>query len=415
MSGSAGRLIVHADMDAFYAAVEQLDDPSLVGRPLLIGPRSDRGVVLTASYEARPYGVGSAMPMSRARRLCPQAVVVPPRFERYTEVSKAVMHALAEFSPRLEPLSLDEAFVDMSGAAEIYGPPEAIGRRLKEAVREATGGLTVSVGLSATKYVAKVASDFAKPDGLTIVPATEARAWLAPLPVKALWGAGPKTQQRLAELGFATIGEIAAADPDKLERVLGRLGTRLHRLANADDPREVAPARAAKSIGAERTLERDVAEVDEIEAYLRKTAEAVARRLRRNGLVAGGVRVKLKRTDFQLASRQTTLAEPTDSTARLYEAARALLPAFDAAGPYRLIGLAAYGLDAAAEQPQLGLELGGQRRARELDGVLDEIAERFGPGAILRASELAGDATLGTAVNLDFVNDIDDTGEEGQD
>lgn len=408
MSPSADRLIAHADMDAFYAAIEQLDDPALRGRPLLIGPDSERGVVLTASYEARPYGVGSAMPMSRARRRCPDAVIVPPRFDRYTEVSKTVMRALAEFSPRVEPLSLDEAFLDMSGAATVYGPPETIGRRLKAAVREATGGLTVSVGLSATKYVAKVASDFAKPDGLTVVPGDEARGWLAPLPVKALWGAGPRVQQRLADLGLTTIGDVARADAAELERALGRAGARLHALANADDPREVEPARASKSIGAERTLEHDVAEPREIEAYLRRTAEAVGRRLRRNGVVARGVRVKLKRTDFQLLSRQTTLAEPTDSTARLFATAQALLPAFGASGPYRLVGLAAYDLEAPAESPQLGLELDGQRRARELDGVLDAIAARFGPGAVRRASELTGDATLGTAVNLDYLNDVDD-------
>jgi DNA polymerase-4 len=193
-------------MDAFYAAIEQLDDPALRGRPVLVGPPSERGVVLTASYEARPYGVGSAMPMAKARRLCPHAMIIPPRFERYQEVSRKIMAVFSDFSPEVEALSLDEAFLDMTGSEQLFGDPQSIGRRLKDAVREATGGLTASVGLSGTKYVAKVASACLKPDGLTVVLPDEARAWLAPLPVSWLWGAGPKTQTRLYQIGLRTIG-----------------------------------------------------------------------------------------------------------------------------------------------------------------------------------------------------------------
>ena len=203
------RIIAHADMDAFYAAIEQLDDPSLRGRPLLVGPPSARGVVLTASYEARPYGVGSAMPMAKARRLCPNAVIVPPRFDRYQEVSATIMQVFSDFSPEVEALSLDEAFLDMTGSEQLFGDPRSIGRRLKTAIREATGGLTASVGLSATKYVAKVASACQKPDGLTVVPPEDAKAWLAPLSVSWLWGAGPKTQVRLHQLGMHTIADVA--------------------------------------------------------------------------------------------------------------------------------------------------------------------------------------------------------------
>ena len=199
-------------MDAFYAAIEQLDDPSLRGRPLLVGPPSSRGVVLTASYEARPYGVGSAMPMAKARRLCPKAVIVPPRFDRYQEVSATIMNVFSDFSPDVEALSLDEAFLDMTGSEQLFGDPQSIGRRLKTAIREATG-LTASVGLSATKYVAKVASACQKPDGLTVVPPEDAKAWLAPLSVSWLWGAGPKTQARLHQIGMHTIGDVARADP----------------------------------------------------------------------------------------------------------------------------------------------------------------------------------------------------------
>ncbi|MGH6803670.1 MAG: DNA polymerase IV [Methyloceanibacter sp.] len=233
------RVVAHADMDAFYAAIEQLDDPALRGRPVLVGPPSGRGVVLTASYEARPYGVGSAMPMAQARRLCPSAVVIPPRFDRYQEVSKTIMRVFSNFSPEVEAISLDEAFLEMTGSEQLFGDPEAIGHRLKDAIREATGGLTASVGLSATKYVAKVASACQKPNGLTVVPPEQAKAWLAPLPVSRLWGVGPKTQARLHQIGLHTIGEVANADPESLSANLVRSCLHFHALDHAEDPRPV--------------------------------------------------------------------------------------------------------------------------------------------------------------------------------
>ena len=228
MTQSWPRVVAHADMDAFYAAIEQLDDPMLRGRPILVGPPSNRGVVLTASYEARPYKVGSAMPMARARQLCPAALVVPPRFERYQQVSKIIMSVFGNFSPDVEALSLDEAFLDMTGTEKLFGTPSQIGNRLKDAIREATGGLTASVGLSGTKYVAKVASGYRKPDGLTVVPPAQARAWLAPLPVSSLWGAGPKTETRLRALGLQTIGDVATCNPEFLTRALGSAGAHFH-------------------------------------------------------------------------------------------------------------------------------------------------------------------------------------------
>jgi DNA polymerase-4 len=217
-------------MDAFYAAIEQLDDASLRGRPLLIGPPSARGVVLMASYEARPYGVGSAMPMAQAKRMCPDAVIIPPRVDRYQEVSATITRVFSDFSPDVEALSLDEAFLDMTGSEQLFGDPESIGRRLKAAVREVTGGLTASVGLSSTKFVAKVASVCQKPDGLTVVRPEEAKAWLAPLAVSWLWGAGPKTQARLHQLGLHTIGDVARADPRLLSVRLGRASFTKHRI-----------------------------------------------------------------------------------------------------------------------------------------------------------------------------------------
>jgi DNA polymerase-4 len=398
------RVIVHADMDAFYAAVEQLDDPSLRGKPLLIGPDSPRGVVLTASYEARPFGVGSAMPMQRARRLCPQALVVPPRFDRYQEISRIIMTTFDSFSPVVEPLSLDEAFLDMTGSARLLGSPETIGRRIKAAVRDATGGLTASLGVSGTKYVAKVASGFVKPDGLTCVPPAAARDWLAPLPVSWLWGAGAKTAARLQAAGYATIGQIAAATPRELERHFGAMGRRFHALANACDERPVAGSRSAASVGSEATLRADIHTRRDIEEQLRVAAETVAQRLRRRALVARGVRIKLKRSDFRLLTRQGVLGASTDIAAVLLQRASALLADLDDRGPFRLVGLAAYDLERRVEQPQLSL-VTEDSRARRLETTLDRVAERFGRGAVMRAAELTGDRGLGLAANLDFLDE----------
>jgi DNA polymerase-4 len=404
MSDRWPRVIAHADMDAFYAAVEQLDDPTLRGRPLLIGPDSARGVVLTASYEARPFGVGSAMPMAHARRLCPQALIVPPRFERYVEVSAVIMKLFGDFSPQVEALSLDEAFLDMTGSERLFGSPETIGRRLKDAIRERTGGLTASVGIAGSKYVAKVASGHRKPDGLTIVPPADARAWLAPMPVEALWGAGKKTAARLRTFGYDTIGSIAAAPEQTLTRQLGELGRRFHALAEADDPRVVEGGRAARSIGAERTLNVDVGERTDIEGYLRSSAERVARRLRGRQLRAAGVRVKLKRSDFRVLTRQRTLAAATDIAAELWAAAVSLLDEFHDRGPFRLVGLAAFDLREPTAGEQLGFDAALAGRARRLETTLDRLADRFGSGAVQRASDLLRDGGVGIAVNLDFLS-----------
>jgi DNA polymerase-4 len=403
------RVIAHADMDAFYAAVEQLDDPALRGRPVLVGPPSGRGVVLTASYEARPWRVGSAMPMALARRRCPEAVVVPPRFERYQEISAKVMAVFDDFSPVVEPLSLDEAFLDMTGSTHIFGPPQALGRRLKAAVRDATGGLTVSVGISGTKYVAKVASGYAKPDGLTIVPAEAAQAWLAPQPVAVLWGAGPKTQRKLTEHGLGTVGDVAACSEQRLIGALGEKTARhFHALALGRDPRPVESARRAKSLSSERTLNRDVERREEICFHLHKAAEDVARRLRRHAIAARGVRVKLKRSDFRILTRQHRLTDPTSASDAIYRCAEALLAEFDDPGPFRLIGVGAYELEPAAREPQLDLLAAGTERSRRLDRVLDEVAERFGPDAVRRARDLERSTVLEGGVNLDFLGDEPD-------
>lgn len=397
------RIVAHADMDAFYAAVEQLDDPALRGLPILVGPRSARGVVLTASYEARPFGVGSAMPMAEARRRCPQAVVVPPRFDRYQALSEIVMAVFRDFTPAVEALSLDEAFLDMSGASHIFGPPAAMGRRIKKAIFDATGGLHASVGISGTKYVAKAASALAKPDGLLVVPPAEASAWLAPLGVERLWGAGPKTQARLQALGLERIGDVAAADPDWLARELGVAGRHFFELSQGRDPRAVNRGRSAKSIGSERTLSADVAARRDIELHLKRSADRIARRLRRKRLKAHGVRVRLKTSAFRSLTRQRRLRQPTDVADTLFHAARPLLDELLPAAPFRLVGLAAYELCPClgAEQP----ELFGPARSRALEAAIDDLVERFGASAVCRAADLVGDQTLGRqTVSLDFLD-----------
>jgi DNA polymerase IV len=393
-------------MDAFYAAVEQRDDPALRGKPILVGPRSDRGVVLTASYEARPYGVGSAMPMAQARRKCPDALIIPPRFERYQQVSKMIMGVFADFSPHVEALSLDEAFLDMTGSEELFGAPESIGLRLKGAIRDVTGGLTASVGLSSTKYVAKVASAFRKPDGLTVVPPESAKAWLAPLPVSRLWGVGPKTQDRLHQLGLRTIGSLAQADPRFLSTKLGSAGLHFYTLAQAEDPRPVLASRISKSIGSESTLERDLSEKAEIKFHIRRSADVIGRRLRKKNYLAFGVGLKLKTASFQLISRRHRLTEPTDVAERLYSVAVDLLEHVVHSGPFRLIGLVAYDLVGRDDHTQLGLfnTLG---RRRQLEVAVDRLAERFGIDVVKRADDFATPSGLRLAPTLDFLEDQD--------
>ena len=398
------RIVAHADMDAFYAAIEQLDDASLRGRPLLVGPPSARGVVLTASYEARPYGVGSAMPMAKARRMCPNAVIIPPRFDRYQEVSATIMRVFSDFSPDVEALSLDEAFLDMTGSEQLFGDPESIGRRLKAAIRDATGGLTASLGLSVTKYVAKVASAFQKPDGLTVVPPEEAKAWLAPLPVSWLWGAGPKTQARLHQLGLHTIGDVAHADPRFLSTKLGSAGVHFHTLAQAEDPRAVIGRRASKSIGSEHTLDVDVLDKADIKFHLRRSADTIGRRLRKKNYVAFGVGIKLKTTEFQILTRRHRLSEPTDVAERLYSVGVDLLNHIHHHGPFRLIGLVAYDLVDIDDVVQLDL-FSTLARQRKLEVAIDGLAERFGTNVVYRADDLNKPAGIRLAPTLDFLRD----------
>ena len=390
MTSGWPRIILHADMDAFYAAVEQLDRPELRGKALLVGGTGPRGVVSTASYEARPFGVGSAMPMALARRRCPHAIVLPPRFERYHAVSKVVMNALGTFSPLVEPLSLDEAFVDMTGCEALFGSPREMGEAVRSAVFEATG-LTVSVGVSTTKYVAKVASDCRKPDGLTVVEPNEVTGFLRPLPIDRLWGVGPRSRSRLRARGLDTIDDVAATPLDDLERWFGSLGAHIHALANGRDDRAVIPERDAKSIGSENTIDTDIVGAAAIRPWLLRAADTVARRLRAEGLAARGVRVKLRTADFRLHTRQAVLAGTTHATRPIVEVAESLLHEFDLGVPVRLVGVAAFELEEAGVGEVRQLDLFHAPNAEydeRLDRTLDVVHERFGEGALTRARHL---------------------------
>lgn len=381
------RIVIHADMDAFFAAVEQLDHPEYRGKPLLIGSRHRRSVVSTASYEARVFGARSAMPMVRALQLCPHAIVTPPRMERYREISHIIMEVFEAFSPRIAPISVDEAFLEMTGAEQIFGTPGDMGTQLKKAVYNATGGLTISVGIATTMFMAKVASDMNKPDGLTIIePGTETRV-LWPMDVSRIWGVGPKTRDRLVAHGFHTIGDVAQQSESKLESAFGKQGVHIWRLANNIDDRIVEPREEARSIGREYTLGEDVSGKEAIWPHLKRAAERIARTLRNEHLLARGVRVKLKTSDFRLLTRQGPIDIPTNNARELLTAAAPLLEKFDLNRTYRLIGMATFHFEEAGTQQELFLPEKITRQ-RKLDTVMDAVWKKFGDSALGSGEDL---------------------------
>ena len=382
--------ILHVDLDAFFASVEQLDDPRLAGTPVIVGGTGNRGVVSTASYEARRYGVHSAMPSRRARVLCPQATFVAPRMARYAVLSHDVMDVLAAITPLVEQLSIDEAFLDVAGAARLLGSPETIAELIRSRVRAETG-LTISVGVATTKFLAKLASDMAKPDGLLIIaPGTE-RAFLAPLPVTRLWGVGPATATKLERLGLRTIGDIAALDATALVGPLGpALAAHLHALANNDDDRAVVPEREAKSIGAEETFPADLRTRPACERELVRLTDRACARTRASGLAARTVTLKIRFGDFETRTRARTLAEATGSSAHVLDVVRELLGAFDVTRGVRLLGVSLSHLDELpATQTTLDLT-GDDGAARQLrterqaavERAVDEVRGRFGARAV---------------------------------
>jgi DNA polymerase-4 len=366
-------------MDAFYASVEQRDDPQLRGRPVIVGGSARRGVVLAASYEVRPFGVRSAMPMARALRLAPDAVVVRPRFSAYTEASERVFDILQSVTPLYEPLSLDEAFLDVTASRKLFGPPAEIARALRRRIA-AEVGLPASAGIAAVKLVAKIASDLAKPNGQLEVPAEDSARFLAPLPVARLPGIGPKSAKIFDALGIVTVGDLTAKGVAFLEQRFGPGGRDLYDKAQGIDPRPVIADRDAKSVGAEETFDDDLCGAEALRPRVHAQALRVAHRLRRAGLRARTVQLKLKRADFTIVTRRVTLDEPTDDGQTIYRQAARLLDR-EPARPTRLTGVSAQNLVPTAP-PQLGLFAPPHRPADRLNRALDAIASRFGGHAI---------------------------------
>ncbi|MGD8357874.1 MAG: DNA polymerase IV [Lysobacterales bacterium] len=384
------RAIIHVDMDAFYAAVECLDDPSLVGKPVIVGGLGPRGVVATASYEARRFGVHSAMPMGRARRLCPQAHYLRPRMDRYREKSAEVFAIFRDFTPVLEGLSLDEAFLDVTSSLKLFGGPLEIARGIRQRIRDETG-LTASVGVAHNKFLAKLASDARKPDGLVFVAPDEVRGFLDPMPVGRLWGIGRQTEPRLKALGILTIGQLRRTDASALRPVLGNRTEHFQRLARGEDEREVNAERADKSISREVTFDRDVLDRDTLLAELQSQAESVARRLRSQGLVARTVVVKIRDARFRTVTRSRSLRACSGSTRTLYRMARALFERWRESNrttPVRLLGMGVSGLEAALEGGESVADRFDSPREQRIDLVLDSINQRFGEAGVVHGQTL---------------------------
>jgi DNA polymerase-4 len=383
------RTILHVDMDAFYASVEQRDDPKLRGKPVIVGGHPKRGVVLAASYEVRPFGVRSAMSMMQATQLAPQAIVVPPRGEAYAEASDRVHEIFEQYTPLIEPLSLDEAFLDVTASRSLFGTGAEIAQKIRAQIAKEVS-LPASAGIATVKYVAKIASDLAKPNGQLEVLAGEEKSFLAPLPVSRLWGVGPKTEEHLHRLQLRTIGDVAEKDLVWLESKLGESGLHFHQLANGLDERIVIPDRGAKSIGSEDTFEEDTRDLRVLSAHIHAQALRVARRLRRAKLRARVIVLKLKLSDFKLLTRRKTLDHPTDDGQAMFEEALALLnKECPLPKKVRLTGVSAQGLLDEAGQMDL-FDAPQEKRAQRLNYTLDEIAERFGASAVLPA-DVTGD------------------------
>jgi DNA polymerase-4 len=371
-------------MDAFFAAVEQLDNPELRGKPILVGGDGPRSVVTTASYEARPFGCRSAMPMAVARRLCPQAIIVRPRFQRYRQASDAMFRILEDFTPVIEPLSIDEAFLDLTGSERLLGDATTVASQIKLRVREELK-LTTSVGVAPNKFLAKLASDMHKPDGLTVIGADDVDRVLPPLPISRIWGVGPKTQTRLNDLGIKAISDIRRLPLKLLIEQFGSEGARYHRLAHGVDDRQVTPDSRAKSIGQEQTFGINIDDAEELRSVLLGEVEHVSSRLRKHSIRAGGVTLKIRDGDFNTVTRAAKLEEPTNLTQRLWDAARGVFDKWAAGAfkPLRLLGVQATQLTSDAEQLDLFND-SGRDRQRRVDQTVDRINARFGGRTIRR-------------------------------
>jgi DNA polymerase IV len=416
LTRSDARTILHVDLDAFFAAVEQRDHPEWRGKPIAVGMggANDRGVVSAASYEARAFGVHSAMPIRTARRLCPDCLFVPVRGAAYQAASREVMSILRRFTPAVEPISIDEAFLDVSGSRRLFGEGEAIARLIKKAIHDEQE-LTASVGVAGTKLVAKIASDLRKPDGLVVVEPGNEAAFLAPLPISRLWGVGPSTAAALRDFGVATIGDLAALDRSALVRRFGKHGASLVDRAHGVDPDPVDDPEAAKSVSHETTFDEDTSDPEVLERTLLAMAEGVSGRLRHAGLKAGTVTVKVRDSGFHTVTRQRGLAEPTDMTEPIWLIAVELARPEIRGKRIRLLGIAASGFGV---REQLGLFEADDVRRRRVVEAADEVRERFGTRAITRARLLRTgipapfERDFGTPVEQrgDLAEDVERTG-----
>jgi DNA polymerase-4 len=383
-----GRWILHVDMDAFYASVEQRDDPALRGKPVIVGGTGGRGVVAAASYEVRQFGVHSAMPVREALRRCPAAICVAPRISHYAAESKKIFAVFHEFSPLVQGLSLDEAFLDVTGSIAAFGPAEDIAREIKRRIRERTE-LTASVGVASNKLVAKIASDLRKPDGLVVVPPHEVQVLLDPLPIRRLFGLGAKTAPKVEALGIRTLGELRSASPARLRPVFGRYAERVIERAAGIDDRPVTPDVDEKQVSAEETFETDISDHAKLASEIVRLADRTCGRLRANGLTAGCVTVKIRRADFTTFTRQRHFEPPTQETRVITAIALELLRTWLAEQPRARLRLLGVGASVLAPASQMDLFTAPETgRNRQLDDAVDRIREKFGKVALKPASSL---------------------------
>ena len=385
---------MHVDMDAFFASIEQLDHPEYKGHPVIVGGLSSRGVVATCSYEARKFGVHSAMPISRAKKLCPDGIYVYPRMDRYKEVSHQIFSVMKEFTPHIEPLSIDEAFLEVSGMSTMYSGPKALGRAIKDRVFEETG-LIISAGLAPNKFLAKLASDLDKPDGLVVIPYGREKEILAPLPIKRIWGVGPRTEKILKTGGFHLMRHIQALpDESSLIPLVGNQARRIWELANGIDDRPVETDRKIQSIGAEETYEEDLTDGSAIELEFRYFANRLSKRLRKRNLLGHTVSIKVRYDDFTTVSRQKRLDTPSDHEHVFFETALLLwnklmqdktsgLTFMDPPGPIRLLGLTVSGLDEEVPMQESLFESSQDKTEDKLASVLDSLESKFGETAVM--------------------------------
>jgi DNA polymerase-4 len=386
------RSILHVDMDAFYASVELLDNPALQGQPVIVGGLGPRGVVATANYAARTFGVHSAMPTGKARRLCPNGQYLRPRMSRYREISAQVFNIFRIYTPLVQGLSLDEAFLDVSASVRLFGPATEIAAELKSQIRQLTG-LTASVGVAHNKFLAKLASDLQKPDGLVVVPVDRVSSFLDPMPIKRLWGVGPKTQPRLQALGILTFGQLRSAGANILRPVLGNRTEHFLQLAAGIDEREVIADSPDKSISHEVTFDQNLKDPDELLAELQHLVEAVAQRLRAKQLLAVTVIVKIRDASFRTVTRSRSMPAGSNSTMTLYRLARALFLTWSqehSSTPVRLLGMGVSGLEHRFSN-NAAMDLGDQAELpaqQKLDKLLDSINQRYGDAKIVHAMTL---------------------------